>query len=468
MEQDAFVTHRKNGVEDSVELAPVSRQPSITSSKAPSASHYSIPVDLGTSPIEHVESIGYSTNAAVSSNQQTRKQVVAERFQLCACFGWAFVIGWNDGSTGPLLPRIQEVYGVGFTVVSMIFVCTTLGFIVGALMNFWFTERFRFGKTIIIGSLCQVVAYALQVAALPFPAFAISFAINGFGCALELSQTIGLVASLKRHGDIKMGFFHAFYGLGALSAPFVATQFAQTRHWSFHYLISLCLAILNTISFSTVFGFKTQDECLKLIGQDVGEKSTSQDSSFNQVLRIKAVHFLAFFILFYVGVEVTIGGWVVTFMLDVRGGGPSSGYISSGFFGGLMLGRVLLLWVNKKLGERLALFLYAVLAIGLQLIVWLVPSLIGGAVAVSFVGLLLGPMYPIAMVQAGRILPAWLLTSAVGWISGFGQAGSAALPFMTGAISQKHGIKSLQPLVIAMMGFMIFLWYLVPARKRDS
>jgi len=29
----------------------------------------------------------------------------------------------------------------------------------------------------------------------------------------KLSQTTALVASLKRHREIKMGFFHAFYGL---------------------------------------------------------------------------------------------------------------------------------------------------------------------------------------------------------------------------------------------------------------
>ncbi|KAF9443949.1 hypothetical protein P691DRAFT_678516, partial [Macrolepiota fuliginosa MF-IS2] len=96
-----------------------------------------------------------------------------------------------------------------------------------------------------------------------------------------------------------------------------------------------------------------------------------------------------------------------------------------------------------------------------------VPSLIGGAVAVSIVGVLLGPMYPIAMNQAGRVLPRWLLTGSIGWIAGFGQAGSAALPFMTGAISSRHGIKSLQPLLIAMMGCMMFLWYLVPAKRRE-
>ena len=81
-----------------------------------------------------------------------------------------------------------------------------------------------------------------------------------------------------------------------------------------------------------------------------------------------------------------------------------------------------------------------------ELVVWFVPSLIGGAVAVSLVGVLLGPIYPIVMNEAGRILPRWLLTGCIGWIAGFGQTGSAILPFMTGAIASKTGIKSLQPL----------------------
>lgn len=95
-------------------------------------------------------------------------------------------------------------------------------------------------------------------------------------------------------------------------------------------------------------------------------------------------------------------GWIVTYVIDVRGGGASSGYISAGFFGGasprfltssaqhhntllgLTLGRVGLLWVNKKVitiillnpylrgkslifsqvGERRAIFLYGALAVG--------------------------------------------------------------------------------------------------------
>lgn len=38
----------------------------------------------------------------------------------------------------------------------------------------------------------------------------------------------------------------------------------------------------------------------------------------------------------------------MTFVIDERHGGSSSGYITSGFFAGLTLGRIVLLWLNKK------------------------------------------------------------------------------------------------------------------------
>ena len=172
-----------------------------------------------------------------------------------------------------------------------------------------------------------------------------------------------------------------------------------------------------------------------------------------------------------------------------------------------------------QVGEHRVIFLYGILAIGyvhtvppsslpitslcnahanrnsppslsLELVVWLVPSLVGGGIAVSFVGVVLGPIYPIVMNHAGRILPARLLTGSIGWMAGFGQAGSAVLPFITGAIASKTGIKGLQPLcvlhsrlfacggvcvadeqyfldrLVSLMGFMVVLWALVPHAPR--
>ena len=74
------------------------------------------------------------------------------------------------------------------------------------------------------------------------------------------------------------------------------------------------------------------------------------------------------------------------------------------------------------------------------------PSLIENAIAVSFVGLVLGPMYPIMVKQSTAIIPRWLFTGCMGYIAGVGQAGSAVLPFLTGLLASRFGITSLQPL----------------------
>jgi fucose permease len=80
------------------------------------------------------------------------------------------------------------------------------------------------------------------------------------------------------------------------------------------------------------------------------------------------------------------------------------------------------------------------------MVIWFVPSLIGNAVAVSLVGMVLGPFYPIVMSQTGRVIPREVLSGSIGWIVGVGQAGSAVLPFITGALANKYGIIALQPL----------------------
>jgi len=104
-----------------------------------------------------------------------------------------------------------------------------------------------------------MLAYTLQSPGLPFPVFVMAFTINGIGLAVQDAQANGYVSSLRDNKEAKMGMLHAVYGAGALAAPLVATQFAQTKHWSFHYLISLGIATVNTVLLSAVFRMKSHD-----------------------------------------------------------------------------------------------------------------------------------------------------------------------------------------------------------------
>ncbi|KAJ7058154.1 major facilitator superfamily domain-containing protein [Mycena amicta] len=429
----------------------------------------------------------------------TKRQRNTEKIQLATLCWTLFLAGWNDGSLGPLLPRIQQSYHIGYTLVSVLFVLQCAhhqGSFLGAMVNIPMTPKYGFGKLVLLGSMCQMIAYSLQASAAPFPVFVLAGFINGIGLAIQDAQANGYVASIasNRETGIKMGVVQAAYGAGALVAPLVSTQFAQPRfqprnRWAFHYLVSLGMTVLNTLLLAAVFRGRKQNDCLALIGQVASENEEEEVKAANsevvvvsstehaqershlrQIISLKSVHLLALYLLVYVGTEVTIGGWIVSFMITVRHGGPSSGYVSAGFFGGLTLGRVLLLPVNKLIGEYRAVYLYGILAIALELVIWLVPSVIGGAIAVSFVGLVLGPLYPIAMNHAGRVFPPRLLTGIIGFVAGVATVGAGVLPLVTGAIAGAggQGIVSLEPVVVAMLVVMLGLWALVPRRRIDG
>ncbi|KAJ7481904.1 MFS general substrate transporter [Mycena latifolia] len=399
---------------------------------------------------------------APQTYQPTPHQILLARGQTVALCGAVFLAGFNDGSLGPLLPRIQQVYHVGYLIVSLLFVFQAIGSITGAVLTISLTPKLGFGKLLLLGPVFQVVGYSLQAAALPFPVYVFSCVLSGIGSSILDAQANGYVASVWRSPEARMGYVQASYGAGIFAAPLVSTQFARLQHWSFHYLVSLGLTLSNILFLFLVFRGKTQDECLAQLGQAKVPKGNSEHSQLRQVLSIKALHLMALFLFVHVGVSIAITGWTVSYMISVRGGGSSAGYIAAGYAGGVVLGRIALIWVNKKIGENRGVYVYSLIAIGLQLVVWLVPSLISGAVAVAFVGLMSGPIYPLALNRAAKLFPPWLLTATMSWMAAMATVGGAVVPFIAGAVSSKAGLKSLEPLILAMMVTMLGLWMLVP------
>jgi fucose permease len=93
----------------------------------------------------------------------------------------------------------------------------------------------------------------------PLPVFILAYLINGFGISLQSAQVNGYIAAQTRTPAVKMGLVHASYGIGALVSPLVATQFSTMPRWSFHFLTSLGLAIVNTCVLISVFRGRSQE-----------------------------------------------------------------------------------------------------------------------------------------------------------------------------------------------------------------
>lgn len=433
-----------------------------------------------------------------------------------------FLAGWNDGSQGPLLPSLQRYYGINYFVVSLIWMFNALGFFFAGLSNVYLTDWLGFGIVCPFGSGMQVLAYVLICWGGPYPLFCFAFVLNGFGLGLQDAQVNTLASRLPRHASTIMFLLHAMYGLGATVAPLVSTQFVKSmdQHVYYYYCVSLGLAFFTMSCLIVVFGLRTEDQILgprveepepkesvtivsesipgdtaipmrtalaeaptratdamdvSAVERDVGVEKAPQDkhganpSSNNKMkllLRTPSVYMMCFFMLFYVGVEVAIGGWATSFIIDERGGDDSAGYVTSGYFGGITIGRVILIPVTRALGMSNAIFIYTIIAIALEVVIWTTRSIVGNAVLYAIIGILLGPMYPIVMVVVGRIIPDKLQGGAIGLIASLGQVGSAIIPFMTGGVAQHTGIWVLQPLMLSLMAGWLIFWVFVPRTQK--
>ena len=83
-------------------------------------------------------------------------------------------------------------------------------------------------------------------------------------------------------------------------------------------------------------------------------------------------------------------------------------------------------------------------------------------VAVSILGLLLGPVYPCAQTIFTRLLPARVQVFAIGFISSAGSSGGAVVPFLTGLTAQAVGTWVLHPICIAFCIVMLVWWAGLP------
>jgi fucose permease len=100
----------------------------------------------------------------------------------------------------------------------MIWIAQAAGFILASFLNVHLTHRLGEGKVFFLGAICQTCGYALIPAALPFGVMVASYAVNGFGMALQDAQANTYVAGLPSAAQ-KLGVLHALYGVGALVRP---------------------------------------------------------------------------------------------------------------------------------------------------------------------------------------------------------------------------------------------------------
>ncbi|RKU44784.1 hypothetical protein DL546_007130 [Coniochaeta pulveracea] len=389
---------------------------------------------------------------------------------------WSFILmGMNDGAVGALIPYIEPYYDISYTVLSLVFLAPFVGYLVAALSNNLIHHHLGQRGVAILGPIFRLIGYIPLACHPPYPALPVVMLFPGFGNGLEDSAWNAWIGNMHSANEL-LGFLHGAYGLGATIGPLIATAMVTKSNlqWYAFYYVMIALSVVEFALAVPAFWKATgavhraQQGLAAGGGEEAGDgEEVHKRTTTRTTLKNPITWLVALFLLGYVGAEVSLGGWIVTFMLKVRHAEAFAAGLTVTFFWlGLTLGRVVLGFVTGRVGEKLAITIYLLLSVALQLLYWLVPSFVASAIFVAFLGFFLGPLFPAAIVAATKLLPSDHHVSAIGFAAAFGGGGAAIFPFAVGAIAQSKGVEVLQPICLAILVFILVMWWILPGGMR--
>ncbi|KAI4272739.1 MAG: hypothetical protein LQ337_005094 [Flavoplaca oasis] len=422
-------------------------------------SNGSVPAADTSGPIQiTLDPFGQANGQAVEAWERWDRPRI-NTYRLAAIFFAFLVFGMNDGSYGALVPYIEQDYHLSYIVTSLVFLSPFAGYTVAALCSDRLHMFLGRRGIAVLAPSCKVISYGVIAAHPPYPVVVVILALTGLGNGLLDAAWNAWIGTLAQTNQL-LGILHGFYGLGATISPLISTSMITQGHlgwWNFFYImtgLSALEILLGTWAFWTETGAKYVD---------VNRTDGAEKGMTRKALKKKVTWICASFLLCYVGLEVSLGGWIVNFMIRVRKGEPfPAGMTATGFWLGLTVGRVVLGFITPKIGERIAVSAYLVIAVGCELVFWLVPQFIVSAVAVALVGFFTGPIFPSTIIAVTKLLPAEMHVAAIGFSAAVGGSGAALLPFAVGAIAQAKGPATLQPIVLALLAVLLAIWLTLP------
>jgi fucose permease len=404
------------------------------------------------------------------------------------------LIGIAAGGNGVLLLAQMGSYNVDRATIGVIFFTGSVGFVLAGFHNGSLIHRFGVRVALAVGGGAYVLAGLYLASRPPFVAFVLVQVALGYASGVLESVLNTYLASLPDARAL-LNRLHAFFGVGALLGPVVASWIVGFASWTVVYLVLAAAYLPLVIGFLVSFPRQQATGALApLPGPPpplpesavplpdspaaLSEPPATPAESpvpgkggglLAAALRDRGVLLGAAFLAVYVGLEIGMGNWGFSYLVEARGLSRSlAGYSVSGYWLGLTVGRFLISPVAARVGASTVAMMYACL-IGVVVattLAWLSPVAILASVALMLLGFFLGPIFPTTMAIVPQLTEERLAPAAIGVLNAGSTVGGSALPWLAGAVSQATGIWTLLPFTLALGALQFAGWR--PLARRIS
>lgn len=373
------------------------------------------------------------------------------RLKIALAFFAFIMIGANDGAFGVLLPSISAHYKVDNATIGFYFLASTVGYFLATFNNGLLIEKLGYRRFLALGAIIFLLSAGTISLMPPFFILLTCSLLLGAGVAMLDAGLNTYIAALPNNTS-QLNYLHAFYGIGAWLGPVVASGVLAIQWgWNSVYWIWVGMSLVVLLGFVAIF--KERLPALK------GE-TRAEGNILVATLRLRIVWLAAFFLLVYVGSEVSLGTWSFSLLTRERHGSLLiSGWIVSGYWFGLTLGRLVMGKIAQKIGDRRLIEGSLVgVVIGL-LLTWWGPNAFVSAAGLWIAGFSLGPIFPTTIALMSNMVTSRLLGGAIGFMTSLGSMGAALFPWMAGNLAQHLGLWSLLPFVMLLSICMLGLWF---------
>ncbi|MBD2773206.1 MFS transporter [Iningainema tapete] len=364
---------------------------------------------------------------------------------------YAFIaIGIAESGLGVLIPSIQKTYQLNTATITLLFLSQVTGYIVAAITSSILSSRIGLARMLLLAAAILTTALVIYALSPYWLVMVASGTLLGLGIGLTDAGINTYIANHQSSADL-MGLLHAFYGVGALLGPAVATTLlAINLNWRLVYLVFAGVVGLMVAGmlWAVVFDYKPLTKRLNVSGMDA-------KASLGVALKTPTVLVAGLFLLVYLGTEASMSNWAYS-VQSISRGTPNlvAGYSVSAYWVGLTLGRLATGRIVQRWGAVRTLDIsLLLLAVGL-IAWWLLPNQL---LSLPLIGLALGPIFPVTIWSMPQRIPTTIVPAAIGFMTSVASLGAASIPSTVGFFAAGASLEIIPVLMIPLCIIMVIL-----------
>lgn len=362
-------------------------------------------------------------------------------------------LGLTIGVVGPSLLRLADNTGTTIAQVSTMFFFHSLGYMLGAMIGGRAYDRFAGHSIMSVMLVCMAITLAITPLINVLWLLILVMLLLGVAqAALDVGDNTLLLWTYGSEVGPYMNGLHLFFGIGAFLAPILVAQSVRIED-------SLNLAYWGMAAFMLIpaVGLPFMRSPSQA---DESNDSTASDGRSNVLL----LGMVASFLVFYIGMEHAITGWIPTYATTTNLlNEVSAAYAISLFWGSFTLGRVLSVPIAIKLRPRqvLTIDLLGCFAGILVMLLWPGSAAVL-RISLAVTGFFAAPLFPTIITFTKNRMPLSGKTTSLFFVGA--SIGGMVFPWLIGQCYTSVGPRMV-PMTIAASAVLLITLFIVLVKK---